>query len=431
MSTKLERIAEKARSDPDLHFTSLAHVMSEEFLAETWSGMNRKGAAGVDRETMDEYARGLGGRIRDLHERLVNGRYRAPPVRAVEIPKSNGKVRVLGIPTVEDRLVQAAVAKILSAVFEPVFLDSSYGFRPGRSAHRALQSLREQVVCRPVTHVYEADIRAFFDRVGHQWLRRMLRQRVVDASILRLIDKWLKAGVMQDGLVSVTGEGVPQGGPVSPILSNIYLHYALDLWFEKRVKPRMRGHAELVRFADDFVVCFQYHSDIKRFENVIEKRLEKFEIAIAPEKTRSLMFGRFAAERWQGVGKKPPEFTFLGFRHICGVGRDGGFALIRLPANDRVTRFLVRVKLWLRQHNHWKVRDQQKKLTQMLQGFYAYFGITHCTKKLFFVFEEVRRMWRKVLLRRSQRAYRTVRWNVLSMKPWFVLPTPKVVHAWV
>ena len=269
MSTQLARIAAKARADTRVCFTSLAHVMTEEFLAETWTKLNRKGAAGVDRETIETYALNLDERLRDLQQRLKQGRYRAPPVRAVEIPKSNGKVRMLGIPTVEDRLVQAAVARLLNAVFEPVFLDCSYGFRPGKSAHHALKTLREQIVCKPVMQVYEADIRAFFDRVSHTWLRRMLRQRVADKTLLRLIDKWLQAGVMREGLVSERGEGVPQGGPVSPILSNIYLHYALDLWFEKKVKPAMRGHAAIIRFADDFVACFQYASDVKRFETVL------------------------------------------------------------------------------------------------------------------------------------------------------------------
>ena len=244
-------------------------------------------------------------------------------------------------------------------------------------------------------HIYEADIRAFFDRVSHEWLRKMLRQRVTDKTVLRLIDKWLQAGVMRDGLVSERGEGVPQGGPISPILSNIYLHYALDLWFEKKVKPALQGHAAIIRFADDFVVCFQYAADVKRFENVIQRRLGKFEITIAPEKTRCLLFGRFATERLSSSKQKVQEFTFLGFRHICGIGQDGRFALIRLPANDRLSRFRARVKLWLRQHNHWKVRDQQRKLSQMLQGLYAYYGITHCTGKLAGVQRYVMYMWRK------------------------------------
>ena len=431
MSTQLARIAAKARADTRVCFTSLAHVMTEEFLAETWTKLNRKGAAGVDRETIETYALNLDERLRDLHQRLKQGRYRAPPVRAVEIPKSNGKVRMLGIPTVEDRLVQAAVARLLNAVFEPVFLDCSYGFRPGKSAHQALKTLREQIVCKPVMQVYEADIRAFFDRVSHTWLRRMLRQRVADKTLLRLIDKWLQAGVMREGLVSERGEGVPQGGPVSPILSNIYLHYALDLWFEKKVKPAMRGHAAIIRFADDFVACFQYASDVKRFETVLPRRLEKFEIAIAPEKTRRLLFGRFAAERLAALGRKPQEFVFLGFRHICGLGQDGRFALIRLPANDRLRRFRASAKLWLRQHNHWKVRDQQQKLSQMLQGFYAYYGITHCTGKLAGVHHYVVYMWRKTLLRRSQRAKRKAHWSILKKKSWFVLPTPLRVHNWV
>jgi group II intron reverse transcriptase/maturase len=243
MKTKLGRIATKAKAEPKLRFTSLAHVLTPEFLRETWAKMNRRGAAGVDGETIAEFEHDLETRLEELHGRLKAGRYRAPPVRRTEIPKGNGKTRSLGIPTVEDRLLQAAVARILSAIYEPNFEDCSYGYRLGRNAHDALRQLRSHLIGDRVMHVVEADIRSYFDHVNHQWLRKMLAERIADPVILRLIDKWLRAGVMDHGVVCRTDQGMPQGGPISPILANVYLHYVLDLWFNKRVRPRCRGRA--------------------------------------------------------------------------------------------------------------------------------------------------------------------------------------------
>lgn len=427
--TQLDKIATRAKADRRTVFTSVAHTLSVEFLIETWGMLNKRGAAGVDRETIEEYGRSLYERITDLHQRLKEGRYRAPLVRQVRIPKGANSFRTLGISTVEDRLVQAATARVLSAIFEPLFLDFSYGYRPKRSAHDALRSLRGHLVCGKVMHIYEADVRSFFDRVNHDWLRQMLRQRIADKTVLRLIDQWLRAGVMADGLVSVREEGVPQGGPVSPVLSNIYLHYVLDLWFEKRVKPALRGYGAVIRFADDFVACFQFEQDCLRFQRALGKRLNRFNLSLAPEKSRRILFGRFARERLERYGKTPQEFEFLGFRHICGTDRNGHFAVVRLPVRSRLRRFRDRVKQWLSAHNHWKVRDQQRQLTRMLRGFYAYYGIPHSTAKLSAVHYDVMRMWRKILLRRSQRAKRKAHWSVLKRKPWFVLPIPACVHS--
>jgi RNA-directed DNA polymerase len=426
MKTKLERVAVKAKFDHSVQFTSLAHLLTPEFLKETWQKMNKKGAAGVDRKTIKEYETNLDARITDLHQRLKGRSYQAPPVRRVWIPKENGKERPLGIPTVEDRLVQAAVARILSAIYEPSFLDFSYGYRPRRSAHDALKALRKHLVCGKVMQIFEADIKSYFDRVNHDWMRRMLRHRIGDPVLLRLIDKWLRAGVMDNGLKIATEEGVPQGGPISCILSNIYLHYVLDLWFERRVKPACKGETHLVRYVDDFVAGFQYMGDADQFGLWLTERFSKFNIELAPEKTRRITFGRFAKERLSKIGQKPESFTFLGFDHICGTDREGKFAVIRLPSRKSCRRFLKRVKKWLKDHMHWKVREHQQRLSSMLRGFYQYYSLPHCGGRLYVIHGQIERYWRRTLIRRSQRS--KTHWSYLTKQSWFSLPTPISLH---
>ena len=419
MTTKLSKIAEKAKTDPGLRFTSLAHLLTPEFLKETWKQMNRKGVGGVDGETIRDYEKDLDGRIGDLHERLKAGRYKAPPVRRVDIPKGNGKMRTLGIPTVEDRLVQRAVARILGAIYEADFYDVSYGFRPGRNPHQALHKLRNCVTAGRVGYVFEADIRGYFDHINHYWLMRMLKARIGDKRILRLIEKWLRAGAMANGVVIVTGEGTPQGGSISPLLSNVYLHYVLDRWFEIGCKPSFQGEATLIRFADDYIVCFQYREDAERFHRVLRKRMAEYGLELAEEKTRLVRFGRFA-------GKEAETFDFLGFTHVCGRDRRGRFAVIRIPRRKAVRKFLDRVKQWLKAHRHWSPHSQQKYLSSMLRGFYQYFGLYHCTPKLGYVLGEVQRQWARSLWRRSQR--HRLPWDALVKKAWFQLPQPQVVH---
>lgn len=431
MSTKLERIAAKAKAEGKLRFTSLAHVLTPEFLAETWKQLNRRGASGVDGETTKEFESNLDARLQDLCDRLKSGTYKAPPVRRVEIPKGPGKTstRPLGIPTVEDRLLQRAVARILDAVFEADFLDCSYGYRPGRSPHQALRSLRATIITKKVRHLFEADIRGYFNHINHQWLRRMVAHRIADPVILRLIGKWMRAGYMQGGVVMRTAEGSPQGGPISPILANIYLHFVLDLWFEKKVKPTLQGEAYLNRFVDDFVVCFQHQQDAGFFHRELATRFAGFNLELAEEKTRLLLFGRFARSDRAQRGEKPDSFEFLGFKHVCGSDQGGKFALIRIPSTRSCRKFLANTKEWLKGHMHWKRRDQQRHLVTMLRGFYQYFGLHHCNPTLSRVRHEVQMQWIHTLRRRSQR--HRMYWSYLKSRTWFELPFAKTLHPTV
>ncbi len=422
VSTQLAQIVKKAKLDRKVRFSALAHLLTPEFLKETWGKMNRRGASGIDGETTTEFGSELDERVQAICAQLKAGIYRAPPVRRVEIPKGPGKIgtRPLGIPTVGDRLLQKAVARVLEAIFEADFCDFSYGYRPGRSPHHALKALRQQIVTGKVRYVFEADIRGYFNHVNHQWLQRMVAQRVADPVILGLIGKWLKAGAMQNGVVIRSEEGTPQGGPISCVLANIYLHFALDLWFEKRFKATCRGDVDLVRFVDDFVLSFQHIGEAERFESELRARFTQFNLELAEEKTRLLLFGRFAAEKRAEQGQRPETFDFLGFKHVCGVDRSGRFALIRLPSIKSCRKFLANIREWLHKHVHWKRRVQQHQLSIMLRGFYQYFGLHQCLKRLHWIRHEVQLQWRRTLARQSQR--HVVYWSYLLSRTWFELP---------
>jgi RNA-directed DNA polymerase len=431
MSTQLGQIAKKGKLDRNAQFTSLAHLLTPAFLKETWRMMNRKAASGVDGESTEQFASEMEERVEEICRQLKAGAYRAPPVRRVEIPKGPGKsgTRPLGIPTVADRLLQRAVARILEAVFEADFLDCSFGFRPGRNPHHALQAFRRQVVTGKVSHVFETDIRSYFTRIDHQWLRRMVAHRIADPIILRLISKWLKAGALRDGVFIAAEEGTPQGGPISPVLSNVYLHFTLDLWFEKKFKSQCRGEAYLVRFADDFVGCFQFQDDAQNFQRQLRERFARFNLELAEDKTRLLLFGRFAAAMRGRRGLRPETLEFLGFKHVCGVDRRGRFALIRIPSTKSCRKFLARTREWLLAHRHWKRREQQHYLTVMLRGFYQYFALHHCERKLSWIRYEILRQWKHALQRRGQR--RRLSWERLGNCSWFELPFARNMHPTV
>jgi RNA-directed DNA polymerase len=425
MTTGLDRIAEKAKTRPKVCFTSLAHLLTPAFLMETWKLMNLRGAPGVDGETTLEFAANLEARCEQLVQKLKDRSYRPPPVRRVEIPKGDGKTRPLGIPTVEDRLLQRAVARLMEAIYEADFLNCSYGFRPKRGAHDALRTLRNQCMAGMVTTVFETDIRGFFNHLSHQWLMKMLRLRIGDSVILHLIGRWLKAGVLQDGVVVRSEEGSPQGGPISPVLANVYLHYALDLWFAGVVKPKCKGRVHLVRYADDFVAGFQHENEARQFDRDVRVRMAKFNLELAENKTRLFRFGRLPSMK----GEKMETFDFLGFQHVAGQDRQGRFMVVRLPTRKSCSKFLGNVKEKLDSIRSARGYDQQRCLAQMLNGFYRYFGLTWTKERLSLVRLYVIQAWRKAIRRQGQRS--KYAWCVLNRKPWFKLPHPKVYHPTV
>jgi group II intron reverse transcriptase/maturase len=423
MSTTLTKIALKAKAEPKIRFTSLAHLLTPGYLKESWGKMNKGAASGIDGETIKQFGNNLESRIEDIVARLKTGNYKVPHIRRVEIPKGNGKTRPLGITTVEDRLVQRAVAGILSAIFEQDFLEVSYGYRAGRGPHDGLRALRNQIMAGKVGYVYEVDIREYFTTINHEWIRKMVRERIADKTILRLIDRWLKGGVMQGGELRYPESGTPQGGPISCVLANVYLHYVIDLWFEKVFKKSIEGAAYMTRFVDDLVCCFQNKKDAEKFAQELKTRMKKFNLEIAEEKTGMIEFGRFARENLARRKRKPETFTFLGFEHVCGKDKQGRFALIRIPSKKSCRKFLEGTKLWLEKHIHSRRTVQKIELTRKLEGFYQYFGLTHCKGKLDWIHCEVKRQWRKAIKRQSQR--QCVFWSYLASKSWFSLPYAK------
>ncbi len=429
VSTKLAELVARARKETRL--TNVVQYVDEELLRLAFQSLRKQAAPGVDGLSYEEYAAGLDENLWDLYRRLKSGRYRAPVIRRVYIPKANGKRRALGLTTIEDRVVQKAVAWVLSAVFDQDFLDCSHGFRPNRSPHTALHRLREGMMQHWARYVVEVDVVNYFGAVSWAWLRKFVRHRVNDGGLIRLLNKWLKAGVMENGVVSLTTEGVPQGGPVSPVLSNIYLHYVLDLWFERRFKKTCRGYAELTRFADDFVATFRHRADAVRFRQEMEERLAAFGLQIAPEKTALL---RFDGTLLFGEGRpaiKPATFTFLGFTHYLRKSRSGPVNIERKPSVKARERFIRKVGTWLKANKHLNVWEQQEHLAKALNGYIQYFGLRLCCTSLYGVRQRVRQLWRKALMRRSQRAHRHCDWTSLNTKAWFQLPTPRVTHAWV
>jgi RNA-directed DNA polymerase len=432
ISTKLERIAKLAKQSPQMAFTSLAHHIDIDWLKEAHRRTRKSGAPGVDGQTAAAYAEDLQANLQSLLDRAKSGRYRAPAVRRVHIPKGNGETRPLGIPTYEDKVLQKAVHMALEAVYEQDFLDCSYGFRRGRSQHQALQALWKQAMAMGGCWLLEVDLRKFFDTVDHRHLREILRQRVRDGVLVRLIGKWLNAGVLEEEQLSYPDTGTPQGGVLSPLLANILLHEVLDVWFEETVKPRLRGRAFLIRYADDFVIGFQLEQDARRVMDVLPKRFGKYGLSIHPDKTRLVDFRRppknppiGSADR----GWRPGTFDLLGFTHFWSKSRRGSWVIKLKTSRKRLTRCIRAISAWCRAHRHLKVRHQHRELRAKLRGHYQYYGVTGNWRSLNGFFQAVRRAWQKWLRRRAQR--RTMNWDRFAkLLRHYPLPQPWIAHRY-
>src|SRR6478736_3804516 len=429
VSQALERIRKAARERRTEKFTALFHHLSIDLLDEAFYELKENAAAGVDGLTWEEYEANIDRNIVDLHDRLQRGAYRALPSRRVYIPKPDGRQRPLAVAALEDKIVQRAMAALLNAIYEEEFPGISYGFRPGRGAHDALDALCVGIHSRKVSYILDADIRSFFDEISQQWLIRFLEHRIGDRRIIRLIQKWLKAGILEDGVVSVSDKGTGQGSVISPLLANIYLHFALDLWAARWRRREATGDMIIVRYADDFIIGFQHESDAQRFLDEMRKRLGEFALSLHPEKTRLIEFGRFAAERRKrrGLGK-PETFDFLGFSFICGKTRSGKFQIKRKTRRDRMRAKLREIKEAMRRRMHQPIPEQGKWLRQVVRGYFNYHAGPTNAHALAVFRHHVTDLWRRTLRRRSQKGRMT--WERMTQLVSGWLPEPIILHPW-
>jgi group II intron reverse transcriptase/maturase len=431
ISTRLLQIAKLAREAPEMVFTTLAHHIDAELLLEAYGRTRKDGAPGVDKQTAADYAKDLEGNLRSLLSRFKSGAYKAPPVRRALIPKGDGKsTRPIGVPTFEDKVLQRGVTMVLEAVYEQDFLNCSYGFRPRRSPHQALEVLRNGLMDMKGGWVLEVDIKDFFGTLRYNYLRAFLDQRVRDGVIRRTIDKWLKAGVLENGRVTHPDAGTPQGGVASPLLANIYLHEVMDKWFHEMVIPRLRGHAFMVRYADDIVCAFSNEDDARRVMEVLPKRFGKYGLTLHPEKTKLVEFRRPKRKQGGNPGKRsgPGIFDFLGFTHYWGLSRNGNWVVKQKTAKDRLRRAIKGIYEWCRTNLHVDVAGQHAILKLKVTGHYRYYGITGNSRSLSCFYQQVQRAWQKWLNRRSQR--RRMDWERFKLLlERYPLPPPTVVHS--
>jgi group II intron reverse transcriptase/maturase len=426
MSQGLLRVREAAAKDKSTRFTSLLHHITAESLEASYYALKRNAAPGVDGRTWGEYQSDIAERLENLHARIHRGSYRAQPSLRVYIPKSDGKKRPLGIASLEDKIVQQAVSEVLSVIYETEFYGFSYGFRPRRGCHDALDAIYVALTRKKLNYVLDADIQGFFDTISHEWIVRFLERRVADQRIIRLIRKWLRAGVYEEGVWTSTEVGTPQGAVISPLLANIFLHYVLDDWVVWWRRNQAFGDVVIVRYADDFVMGFQYKREAERFLKALRERLQAFALHLHPEKTRLIEFGKFAAEdrRKRGEGK-PETFDFLGFTHICSTTwKDKYFKILRLTAKKRKREMIKRIGqiLYIRMHD--EIDEVGQWLQRVMQGYYQYFAVPDNTTTLSSIRHAITRSWFKVLCRRSQK--RRIGWDTFSKiaKRWIPIPTP-------
>jgi RNA-directed DNA polymerase len=425
----LDRVRRVARQDKDVQFTALLHHVDVDRLRVAYWALEPKAAPGVDGVTWQDYGQDLEENLRDLHARVHRGAYRARPSRRVYIPKADGRQRPLGVAALEDKLLQRAVVEVLNSIYEADFRGFSYGFRPGRSQHQALDALATAITRRKVNWVLDADIRGFYDAIDHGWMLKFLEHRIADKRVLRLIRKWLTAGIIEDGEWSETLEGTAQGASVSPLLANVYLHYVFDLWAEQWRRRHAHGEMVIVRFADDYIVGFEHQRDARRFLDDLRGRLAKFSLELASEKTRLIEFGRFASERRaaRGLGK-PETFGFLGFTHICAKTRSGRFGLKRVTEAKRLRAKLHKLKVELQRRMHLPVPEQGLWLGRVVRGHRNYYGVPGNIKAVnAFRFQAIR-LWYQVLRRRSQRS--SLDWRRMGRLAQRWLPPAKITHPW-
>jgi RNA-directed DNA polymerase len=429
VSSGLERVRERARTEKKERFTALLHHVDVDLLRAAFCWLKRDAAPGVDGLTWWQYEQNLEANLVGLHARVHRGAYRALPSRRKFIPKADGRERPLGIAALEDKIVQRAVVEVLNAIYEADFLGFSYGFRPGRSQHDALDALATGITRTPVNWILDVDIRCFFDSVSHEWLMQFVEHRIGDQRMIRLIRKWLRAGVLEDGQWSASETGTPQGAVVSPLLSNIYLHYAFDLWAERWRRHEARGHVILVRYADDILAGFEHEGEAERFQVELRERVKKFALSLHPDKTRLIEFGRRAADnrKRRGLGK-PATFTFLGFTHICARSRAGYFLLKRKTRRDRMRGKLKALKAELRRRMHAPIPEQGRWLAQLVRGYFAYHAVPTNSRSLAAFRYHVTVLWHRTLRRRSQKDWTT--WERISQLVAAYLPPARVLHPW-
>jgi group II intron reverse transcriptase/maturase len=427
--TRVERIGQRAREKKGERFDNLLTVMTAPLLKEAYERLRKNAAAGIDEVTWEEYGERLDERLLDLQDRVHRGSYHPQPVRRVHIPKGDGQTRPLGIPSLEDKIVQQAARMVLEPIYESEFLGFSYGFRPGRSQHGALNALAE-AIGRKTSWVLDADIRSFFDTIDHGWMQRFIEHRIGDKRMVRLLMKWLNAGVMEDGKLHEVEAGTPQGGVISPLLANIYLHYVLDLWANQWRKRHSRGEVYIVRYADDLVMCFQYEQDARAMREALASRLREHGLELHPDKTRVLQFGRFAEKDRAHKGlSRPATFDFLGFTHIVSVDRHGRFQLKRRTSRKKRKAKLASLRDEMRKRRHAPVRVQHVWLSSVLRGHYRYYGVPTNDRAMRSFRERVRATWHSQLQLRSQRAKWT-RERRAKFDRLFPLPHPQIHHPW-
>ena len=434
ISTQIQEIAKQAIEYPEMVFTTLAHRIDVEWLREAYRQTNKSSAAGIDGITAAAYAANLDENLQDLHRRLVSGQYKAPPVERVWLDKEDGRKRPIGKPTFEDKIVQRAVVMLMEPIYEQEFYDFSHGFRTGHSPHQALHELREKCRQQNINWIIDADVSRFFDELRHDLLREFIKRRVNDGGILRLIGKWLNAGVMEEGKLTYAEKGSPQGGVISPLAANIFLHYVLDEWYEQEVKPRLKGRSFLIRFADDFIIGCELESDARRIMEVLPRRFDRYGLTIQPEKTKLVKFGKPPKKEQSGPkaclerSRRNETFDFLGFTHYWAKSRRGYWVIKRKTARKRQRRSIKSLWQWCKENRHLPLEEQHRMLCLKLNGHYQYYGVRSNYRQLEEVYQQARRGWRYWLNRRDN--HRKMVWEkfekVLTI---FALPKPRIIHA--